>query len=181
MQINSPTDGLISLDSRKPFVEATDVEAGETQVAAFTIEGPEGYVIGIEQGTPVAPEFRDADGNKLDGSTRVTIQKADRQGNLLGSGVVFSELLSRFNYEKFRNDPEYFRKTDRDLMIDEREIVKVLVDIPAGSPGFSAANSELTIGDETSDYGRAVEIVSHDSLSADQSSTVKSASQRGGN
>lgn len=180
MQISTPSDGQISIDSRKSFVEGNDVAPGESQVASYTIEGPENYVIGIEQGTPVAPEFRDANGEKLDGSTRVTIQKADKQGNLLGRGIAFTELLSRFNYEKFRNDPDYFRRTERDLMIDEREIVKVLVDIPAGANGFSAEQSEITIGDDTSDFGKAVEIVSHDSLSTDQSSAVKSASQRGG-
>ncbi len=180
MQIRTPRDGRISIDDQKPFVDVSDVDSGETQVAAYEIEGPDGYVIGIESGTPVAPEFRDAYGNPLDGSTRVTIQKCDRQGNPLGSGIVFSELLSRFDYSKMRTDPDYFRKTDRDLMIDEREIVKVFVAVPDGANGFDADQSELTIGDETSDFGKPVEIVSHDDLSGEQSAAVKAASQNGG-
>jgi hypothetical protein len=179
MQIRTPRDGEISIDDKKSFVESDDVDPGQTQVAGYEITGPENYVIGIESGTPVAPEFRDENGEKLDGSTRVTIQKCDRQGNPLGSGVVFSELLSRFDYSKMRTDPDYFRKTERDLMIDEREIVKVFIEIPESGETFDAYQSELTIGDETSDFGKPVEIVNHDDLSADQSSAVKSASQNG--
>lgn len=58
MQINTPRDGQISIDDQKPFVESNDVTTSDSNVAAFTIEGPEGYVIGIEEGTPVAPEFQ---------------------------------------------------------------------------------------------------------------------------
>lgn len=181
MQVNTPNDGRISIDDTKPFVESQDVAAGESQVPAYTVEGPEGYVIGVEEGTPVAPEFRDANGDPLDGSTRVTIQKCDKQGNPIGSGIVFSELLSRFDFAKMRTDPEFMRRTDRDLMIDEREIVKVFVEVPSGETGFNADNSTLTIGDETSDFGKAVEIVEHDSLTAEQSAAVKAASQNGGN
>lgn len=183
MQINTPRDGQISIDDQKPFVESNDVTTSDSNVAAFTIEGPEGYVIGIEEGTPVAPEFRTSTGEKLDGSARVTIQKCDKQGNPIGSGIVFTELMSRFDYEKFRTDPDFFRKSDRDLMIDEREIVKVFVDLPEGANDFSAAQSQLTIGDETSDFGKAVEIVNHDNLSGQQSGAVKQASQAntGGN
>lgn len=177
MNINQPRDGLISIDDNKQFVSSSDVAAGQRQVAAYTVEGPEDYVIGVSAGTNVAPEFRDANGDPLDSSTRVTVQKCDRQGNPIGSGIVFSELLSRFDYSKMRTDPDFFRSTDRDLMIDEREIVKVFVHVPSGSNGFSAANSTLTISDETSDYGQPVEIVHHDDLSGDESAAVKSASQ----
>lgn len=79
-----------------------------------------------------------------------------------------------------RTDPDYFRNTDRDLMIDEREIPLVFVDIPAGTNGFSAAQSTLTIGDETSDFGKPVEIVSHDSLSGEQLNAVQRASTASG-
>lgn len=180
MRINTPRDGRISIDDTKPFVEKSDVQPGESNVAAYEITGPDGYVIGVEEGTPVAPEFRDADGNALDGSTRVTIQKCDKQGNPIGSGIVFSELLSRFDFAKMRTDPDYFRRTDRDLMIDEKEIVKVFLEIPENAEGFSAEQSTLTVGDETSDFGRPVEIVDHDGLSPEQSAAVKAASQNGG-
>jgi len=129
MRINTPRDGQTSIDDQKPFVESNDVTTSDSNVAAFTIEGPEGYVIGIEEGTPVAPEFRTESGQKIDGSARVTIQKCDKQGNPIGSGIVFTELMSRFDYEKFRTDPDFFRKSDRDLMIDEREIVKEEVEL----------------------------------------------------
>ena len=182
MRITTPQDGRISIDDRKQFVASEDVAAGE-KAAAYEIEGPDGYLIGIEAGTPVAPAFRNANGEKLDGSTQVTIQKADRQGNPLGGGIVFDEQLSRFDYAKMRTDPDYFRHTDRDLMIDEREIVLVFIDIPEGAEGFSADQSTLTIGDETSDFGRPVEIVSHDALNGEQLAAVRQAStaSMGGN
>lgn len=173
------TEKHISLDDRLAFVSKADVAANDPNSAAYTIEGPEGYVVFIAKSTPVAPELRDADGNKLDSSTRVTIQKCDRQGNPIGNGIVMSELLGRFDYEKMRTDPDYFRKTKKDLMVDEREIVKVFLDIPDGSAGFSAANSRLTIGDDTSDFGKAVEVVEHNDLSEQESKAVKAASQRG--
>lgn len=181
MNINTPRDGQISIDDQKPFVESSDVSANESNVAAYTIEGPDGYVIGVEAGTPVAPEFRTANGDPIDGSSRITIQKCDKQGNPIGSGIVFTELMSRFDYSKMRTDPDFFRRTDRDLMIDEREIVKVFVDIPKGAEPFSAEQSQLTLGDETSDYGVPIEIVSHSHLSSRQSDAVKAASQADSN
>lgn len=181
MEIGSQSiEKEITLDDTKPFVEKQDVPAADTNTFAYKVEGPDGYVIGIDAGTIVAPEFRDVDGDKLDSSTRVTIQKCDKQGNPIGSGVVFSETLGAYNYTKMRTDPDYFRKSQQDLMVDEREIVKVFVDVPAGQPGFSAANSRLTIGDDTSDFGTAVEIVDHDDLSGQQTQAVKSASQAAG-
>jgi hypothetical protein len=177
MQLNTPRDGRISLDATKPFVEKQDVPPGATQTLAYTITGPDNYVIGVEEGTPVACEFRDEDGNKLDGSTRVIIQKCDRQGNPLGSEIVFSELLSRFDYSEMRTDPDFFRRTSSDLMIDEHEIVKVFVKIPQRGSAFSAEQSVLTIGDATSDFGKPVEIVHHSELSDQQLSKIKAASQ----
>lgn len=175
MQVSTPDDGRISIDDDKPFVEAHDVSEGDN-AEAYTITGPDNYVIGVEAGTPFAPEFYNSDGEPLDGSTRVTIQKCDKQGNPLGSGIVATEVMSRFDYSKFRTDPDYFRKLQRDLMIDEHEIVKVFVDLP-GDEDFDAEKSRLTIGDETSDHGVPVEIVSHDNLTSAASSAVKEASQ----
>jgi hypothetical protein len=177
MKLTTPQDGRISLDATKPFVDEQDIPAGAMQTAAYEITGPDNYVIGIEEGTPVACEFRAENGDKLDGSTRVVIQKCDRQGNPLGSEIVFSELLSRFDYSEMRTDPDYFRRTSADLMIDEHEIVKVFVQIPDRAKAFSAAQSVLTIGDATSDFGKPVEIVHHDELSEQQLSKIKAASQ----
>lgn len=180
MEITTPRDGEISIDDNKEFVEVQTAAAGERKAAAYRIEGPENHIVGIDEGTPVAPEFRDSNGNKLDGSVRLTIQKCDKQGNPIGSGIAFSELLSRFNYQKMRNDPDYFRKMESGLMVDEYEIVKVFLDIPKGANDFDPEQSTLTIGDETSDFGKAVEIVNHDNLSAAESESVKKAAQSGG-
>lgn len=181
MQIGSQAvEKEITLDDTKPFLSKQDVPAGDTNTAAYTLEGPDGYVIGIPAGTIVAPEFRDANGDKLDPSTRVTIQACDKQGNPVGSGVVFTETLDAFRYDKMRTDPDYFRKTSGALMVDEREIVKVFVDVPAGANGFSASDSRLTLGDDTSDFATPVEIVDHDDLSGQQSQAVKAASRAAG-
>jgi hypothetical protein len=180
MTIQFGTSGAekqISIHDDLSFVSKQDVSADDFDTPAYTIDGPDGYLLGVDSGTPVAPEFRDSNGDKLDDSTRVEIQKCDRQGNRLGGGIVFSELLGRFDYTKFRNDPEFFRKTKKALMIDEREIVKVFVKVPSGSNGFDEANSRLTIGDDTSDFGKSVEIVDHDDLSPAEKAAVKQASQ----
>lgn len=174
------TEEQISLDDRLPFLSTQDVPADDANTPAYTLEGPDGYVIAVDSGTPIAPEFRDADGEKLDPSTRVIVQKCDRQGNPLGDGIIFNDTLGRFNYEKMRTDPDYMRKTSKSLMVDEREIVKVFVDIPSGANGLDAANSRLTIGDDTSDFGKPVEIVDHDDLTAAETQAVKQASQRSG-
>lgn len=180
MNIYTPQDGTISIDDNKGFVSSSAAAAGKDKAEAYQIEGPENYVIGVDAGTPIAPEFRDSSGQPLDGSTRITLQKCDRQGNPIGSGILFTELLSRFDFEKMRNDPDYFRRIDDGVMIDEYEIVKLFVDIPAGANDFAPAQSTLTIGDETSDYGKPVEIVSHEDLSGQESAAVKTAA-RGGN
>jgi len=177
MRVQQAQRSLIALDDSKNFVTKQDVAAGNSTVYGYQIKGPEDYVISVEQGTPVAPEFYDSNGDKLDGSTRVVIQKCDRRGNLLGGGLVFSELLSRFDYEKMRTDPEFMRATNRALMIDEHEIVKVLVQIPSGANDFDSSQSYLTIGDETSDFGKPVEIKHYDEMSPKQRAMVKEASQ----
>lgn len=179
---DQPVEMEITLHDDLGFVEKQDVAAGVSPTQdnwAYRIEGPEGYVIFVQAMTVFAPEFRDSSGDPLDPSTRVRVQKCDRQGNPL-SEYVLSELIGRFNYAKMRTDPDFFRKTTRDLFIDEREIVKIFVEIPGGANGFSAANSRLTIGDDTSDYNKPVEIVDHDDLSGQESAAVKAASQRGG-
>jgi len=168
----------ITLDDRLPFVESQDVPAGDGNTAAITITGPDDHVVAIDAATPVAPEFKDSQGEKLPASTQVTIQKCDKQGNPLGDGIIFNDTLGRFNYAKMRSDPEYMRKTKKSLMVDEKEIVKVFVEIPQGGNAFDAAQSRLTIGDDTSDFGKPVEIVDHGELSAAETQAVKAASQK---
>jgi len=172
----------ITLHDNLGFVEKQDVDPGTTPTRdnwAYRIEGPEGYIVFIQANTVFAPEFYDSNGDPLDESTRIRFQKCDKQGNPL-SEYVLSELIGRWNYTKMRTDPEYFRKTRRDLILDEREIAKIFVEIPEGATGFSAAQSRLTIGDNTSDFGTPVEIVNHDDLSGEESAAVKMASQRNG-
>ena len=180
---NLSAEKQISLYEGLAFITEQDVDAADPNTPAYTLTGPDGYVIGVDAGTPLAPEFRDANGEKLDPSTRVIIQKCDRQGNPLGDGIVFNDTLGRFNYAKMRSDPDYFRKTSKALMVDEREVVKVFVDVPAGANGFDAGKSRITVGDDTSDFGKAVEIVDHDDLTSAEKNAVKDASQRssGGN
>jgi len=170
---------MITLYDGLSFVSSQDVAAGDPNTPAYIMEGPDGYMVAVMAGTPFAPEFRDSNGDKLDGSTRVIFQKCDKQGNPIGDGIVLNELLSKFDYEQMRTDPDKFRKTNKDLMVDEREIVKIFLDIPTGATGFDASQSNLAIGDDTSDYGKAVEIVDHDDLSTQESAAVKAASQRG--
>lgn len=171
----------ITLHDRLDFVEKQDVEAGTTPTRdnwAYRIRGPEGYVVFVQQQTVFAPEFVDENGDPLDDSTRIKFQKCDKQGNPL-SEYVLSELLGRFNFTKMRTDPDYFRKTRRSLVLDEREIAKIFVEIPEGAHGFSAEHSRLTIGDDTSDFGTPVEIMDHDDLTAEETAAVKRASQMG--
>jgi len=168
----------ISLYDGQPFISEQDVAANDPNTPAYEITGPDNYVIAVDAGTPIAPEFRDSNGNKLDPSTRVVVQKCDRQGNPLGDGIIFNDTLGRFNYAKMRSDPDYMRKTSKSLMIDEKEIVKVFVEIPSGANGLDAAQSRLTIGDDTSDFGKAVGIVEHSDLSPAERQAVRQASQQ---
>lgn len=180
---SSGVEKEITLHDDLSFVSKQDVTAGEAPAKdnwAYKIKGPEGFVLFVQGGIEFAPEFRDSNGNKIDDSARVIVQKCDKQGNPL-SEFVLNELIGKFNYTKMRNDPDYFRKTARDLMLDEREIAKIFVEIPSGANNFSASDSRLTIGDDTSDFGTPVEIVDHDELSTQETSAVKAASQRGGN
>lgn len=169
----------ISLDDDKPFVEKQDVGAGNPDTPAYTIVGPDDHLIAIDANTPVGPEFRDVNGDKLDGSTRVTMQKCDKQGNPIGTGIALSDVLSRYDYDEMRVDPDYFRKTQKSLMIDEDEIVKVFVDIPSSANGFDASQSRITVGDDTSDFGKPVGIVDKGNLSGEQQNAVKQAAQGG--
>ena len=172
----------ITLHDDLGFVEKQDVTAGDSPAKdnwAYRLKGPEGYVVFIQSGTEFAPEFRDSNGEKLDDSTRVIFQKCDKQGNPLSEYIV-NELLGRFNYEKMRNDPDFFRYTQKDLMLDEREIAKIFLDVPGSGNDFDASKSRLTVGDDTSDFGTPVEIVDHDDLSAQETQAVKAASQKAG-
>lgn len=170
-------------DTKEKLVESQNVTAGDTPAKdnwAYKIESPEGRIIFVPSGVPFAPELREANGDRLDDSTRVLFQKCDSQGNPLAQ-YVLNSLLGRFDYEKMRTDSKYFRRTQKDLMLDEREKAKIFLAIPEGAGDFSADESTLTIGDDTSDFGTPVEIIEHNDLSSGETNAVKAASQKGGN
>lgn len=169
----------VTLFDGMSFIESQAVAASD-DTWGYRITGPEDRVIFIDAGTEVAPELRDSNGDPLDDSTRVIIQKCNKQGDAIGDAIALSELLGKFDYEQFRTDEDYTRSTSKALMIDEHEIVKVFVDVPEGANAFDPAQSTLTIGDDTSDFGTPVEIVDHSDLSSEESAAVKAASQRGG-
>lgn len=177
---NAGVEQQIPFSDDLDFVDAQTVAAGEAPAKdnyAYRVKGPEGYVVFIQAGTEIAPELRDSAGNKLDGSTRVLFQKCTKQGNPIDE-FVLNQSLDAFDYEKMRVDPDFFNYTSKDLMLDEREIVKIFLEIPSGANDFDPAKSRLTIGNTTSDYGTPVEIIDHDDLSDQESQAVKAASQR---
>lgn len=165
MEIRQNTEDPIQIHDRQQFVDKQDVAVGETHVPAYTVEGPDNHVIGIEPQTPVSFEFRDSTGAKLDESTMVTLQKADIQGNPIGSAIIFNHNLGAFDYEKMRSDPQYYKYTNKPLLLREREFLYVFVDIPSGATDFDASMSRLTIGDNVTATGKPVYIRHMDSLS----------------
>lgn len=178
MDIRTTNEDPIQLHDDLPFVSSQAVTAGERHVPAYKIEGPDNYVLGIEANTPLAPEVRDANGDKLDTSTQVILQKADPQGNPLGNAIVFEHNLDAFDYEKMRSDPRFFRHTQKSLLLDEREFLYVYLHIPTGAPNFDPAQSRLTVGDNVTQTGKAVYIRKKDSLNDVQKQAVSQANSK---
>jgi hypothetical protein len=179
-QIRTTGEDPLQLHDGLSFVTKQDVAPGETNKPAYTVEGKDNYVVGVERNTPFAPNFIDAGGEKIDESTRLTIQKADPQGNPLGNAIIAEANLGQFNYAKMRSDPEYFKTTSKSLLLDEREFLYVYINIPNGSADFDASRSRLTIGDAVTQTGKPVFIRRKDELSAAQQSAVNQASSAGG-
>ncbi len=177
VQLGNNDEGEISIDDDKKFVEGQDVPADSPDTEAYVIEGVDNKVITILEGTVVAPEFRDANGDKLDKDTRVIIQKADKRGNRLGGFIVFNGTLGNFDYDKMRLDPDFMRHTKQTVVLKEKQQLHVYLEIPAGANGFDKKKSRLTIGDETSDFGEPVEIVNWDSLGKPEQQVVNSMTQ----
>jgi hypothetical protein len=173
MDIRQNTEDPIRVYDDLEFVSKQDVPADTANLPAYSIRGPRNYVVGIEAGTPLAPEFRDANGDPLDPSTQVVLQKADVQGNPIGSAIIFEDSLSGFDYEYMRSDPQYFRYTNKPLLLKEREYLYVYVDIPSGSNSFDATESRLTIGDNTTQTGKPAFIRHIDSMNQQEQQMVK--------
>jgi len=180
-EIQSTTEDPIQIYDELSFVTSQDIAPGVDYEPAYIIEGAEDKVIGVERNTPFAPEFRDSDGEKLDGSTRVVAQKADPQGNALGNAIVLDANLDQFVYEEMRSDPDYFKTTSKGLIIDEREFLHIYVHVPeSASNGFSAAQSRLTIGDNVTRTGKPVFIRDKQQLAPEQREAVNQASTGNG-
>jgi hypothetical protein len=154
MDIRQNTEDPIQIYDDLEFVEKQDVVAGQDNAPAYTIRGPRNYVIGIEQETPVAPEFRTADGTPVDDSAQVVFQKADVQGNPLGNAIIFQHNMGAFDYEEMRSDPEYFKYTNKPLLLKPREYLYVYLRLPSGADDFSASESRLTMGDNVTRTGK---------------------------
>lgn len=178
MDIRTTNEDPVQLYDGLPFVSSQEVQPGETHKPAYTVEGPDNYVIGIEANTPLGPEFRDANGDPIDTSSRILLQKADPQGNPLGNAIIFEHNMDTFDYEKMRSDPRYFRQTQKSLMLDEREYLYVYLDIPTGSNAFNPGESRLTLGDKVTQTGKAVFIRKKSELNQRQRQAVNAASSK---
>jgi hypothetical protein len=174
-ELRSTEEDPIQIHDGLNFVTKQDISPGETATPAYTIEGTDQYVIGIEKNTLFAPEFYDTNGVKIDESTRIIVQKTDPQENPLGNAIAFSANFGQFNYEKFRSDPEFYKTTTKSLLIDEREYVHIYLDIPSSAASFDASASRLTIGDPVTQTAKPVFIRKKDTLSGAQKQAAKQA------
>lgn len=175
-EIRSSSENPVQIHDDLSFVTKQDIGANSQYTPAYIIEGEENRVIGIESNTPFAPEFRDSNGDKLDDSTRVIVQKADPEGNPLGNAIVFEGNLSQFDYEKMRSDEDYFKTTAKGVLIDEREFLHIYLKIPSGANGFDAGQSRLTLGDNVTRTGKPVYIRKKSAMTAQQQAAVNQAS-----
>lgn len=178
MDIRTTSEDPLQIHERQDFVSSNSVDPGVRHVPAWEIQGPDNHVIGIEANTPIAPEARDANGEKLDTSTRIVMQKADPQGNPLGNAIIFDDNLGAFDYEEMRSDPRFFRMTQKSLMLDEREYLYIYLYIPNGATAFDTANSRLTIGDKVTETGKAVYIRDKTEMSGVQQQAVSQANSK---
>lgn len=180
MEISETKETETVLDETNDFVDEQSPPAGDRHTYGYRVKVPEGYVVGIDEDTPVYPEIRDANGDPVDDSTRILVQGCDRQGNPLGDAIIFDEKAGSFDYAKMRSNEEYVRRTTDGILLDEFDILKVFVVTPDNANPMDAGQSRITIGDATADWGQPVEIVEHDALSANETAAVKQASQQKG-
>lgn len=181
MEIQETKETETILDENNDFISEGSPGSEDRHTPAYTLEVPEDYVVGVDAGTPFAPEFRDANGAKLDPSTRVIVQGADRQGNALGDAIILDERLSAFEYSKMRKSEDYAVTTSDGILLDEYDQLHVYCVTPSGANTFDPAQSRMTLGNANASWGTPVEIVEHNALSAEESAAVKQASrQKGG-
>lgn len=178
MDIRTTNEDPIQIHDDLSFVSTNTVGPGQEHVPAYEIEGPDNYVLGVESNTPLAPELRDSNGDKIDSSTRILLQKADPQGNPLGNAIIFDHNLDAFDYEKMRSDPRFFRHTQKSLLLDEKEFLYVFLDMPSGANDFDPSMSRLTIGDNVTQTGKAVYIREKNGMSGVEQQAVKQANSK---
>lgn len=178
-ELRSTSEDPLQLHDRLDFVHKQDIQPGENNKPAYWVEGKRNYVIGVERNTPVAPELYDQNGDRIDESVRIVLQKTDPQQNPLGNAIIMESNMDAWNYNKMRSDPDYFKTTRKSLVLDEREYLHVYLDIPDGVPGFDAERSRLTIGDNVTTTGKPVFVRDTDSLNGAQREAMEQTS--GGN
>jgi len=154
MEVTQNTEDPIRVHDDLDWVSKQAVSPGEDNVPAYTIRGPRNYTVGIEAETPIAPEFRTADGSPVDTSAQIVVQKADVQGNALGNAIVFETNMDAFDYAEMRSDPEYFKYTQKPVLLKEREFLFVYLRLPQGADDFDPAKSRITIGDNVTQTGK---------------------------
>lgn len=179
-EIRSTREDPIQIFDALDFVTKQDVSPDEVDKPAYIIEGKDNYVIGIEKNTILGPRLIDTSGDKIDGSTRITFQKADPQGNPLGNAIIAQANMNQFDYEKMLSDPEYYKTTRKSLILDEREFLHVYLDIPEGSDDFDADASRLVIGDNVTESAKPVFIRQKQALDEPQKEAVRQASSQQG-
>lgn len=172
MDIRQNTEDPIQIHDGLEFVEKQSVSPGQDNVPAYTIRGPRNYVIGIEKETPIAPEFRTADGSPVDGSAQLVMQKADVQGNPLGNAIIFQHNMDAFDYEEMRSDPEFFKYTNKPLLLKPREYLYVYVRLPNGADDFDSSQSRLTMGDNVTQTGKPVYIRHENDMSDEEKKLI---------
>jgi len=176
MQINQTENTPAKLYDGLPFVESRAVPAGADEVYAYRIEAPEDYAIAVEEGTEVAPRFVGVDGEKVDPSTTIKIQKHTVEGYPLSDGIIFDELFDAFDYEEMCVEPAKQRKTTKSVVIDERESLHVMLSIPSGAADFDPDASQLTIGEDTASIGKPVAIKRKTEMSGQERRALNAAS-----
>lgn len=180
-QIVNPDEEQIELTGDLPFVTTQSPPAGDgaETTPAWDFEVPEGYVVTVQQGTPVAPELYDSTGTRLVDDSEVLIKKADRRSNPVGGSTAFRERLGGFDYTEMRSEPDKFRLTNRAVVANEHEHIHVYVLVPSGENTLDHANSRLVIGDRTTSQAPAVRLRKKDSLPADVQKAVEQNTRQG--
>lgn len=169
----------IQIQDALNFVNKQDVSPGDSHKYAYQIKGPSDYVLAIDAGTLIAPNFYDVNNDPVDDSTTLLMQKADRQGNPLGNAIIFEDTFDVFDYTNMRSDSDYFRFTHKPLVLDEKEYLSVYLDLPSGHADFDASQSRLTIGDKSTRLNQPAFIRKKNSMNSGQRNAVEG--EDGGN